>query len=136
MMAMMAEIPFCILSKYLCYNKSIQVDKENYEHATNLIIHDHHLIKGSSVITLDKLTSTVIYTTLISKIRNKPSSNTYFENLFNGCNIDWTAIYMLPRLATCNTYMRSFQYKILNNVLFLRKKLDTWKKVISTMFFL
>ena len=30
---------------------------------------------------------------------------------------------MLPRLATYNTYMRSFQYKLLNNVLFLNKTL-------------
>ena len=30
---------------------------------------------------------------------------------------------MLPHLATYNTYMRSFQYKLLNNVLFLNKKL-------------
>ena len=30
---------------------------------------------------------------------------------------------MLPRLAICNTYMRSFQYKILNNILFMNKKL-------------
>ena len=33
---------------------------------------------------------------------------------------------MLPRLITYNTYMRSFQYKILNNVLFLNKKLHTF----------
>ena len=30
---------------------------------------------------------------------------------------------MLPRLATYNTYVRSFQYKLLNDVLFLNKKL-------------
>ena len=30
---------------------------------------------------------------------------------------------MLPRLVTHNTYMRSFQYKILNNILYLNKKL-------------
>ena len=33
---------------------------------------------------------------------------------------------MLPHLVTYNTYMRSFQYKILNNVLFLNKKLHTF----------
>ena len=33
---------------------------------------------------------------------------------------------MLPCLITNNTYMRSFQYKILNNVLFLNKKLHTF----------
>ena len=34
--------------------------KENSENATNLIIHDHHLIKGSRVTPLDKLTSVKI----------------------------------------------------------------------------
>ena len=63
---------------------------------------------------------------MISRAQNKPSSNIYFENLYNDYNIDWTAIYMLPRLITNNTYMRSFQYKILNNVLFLNKKLHTF----------
>ena len=101
--------------------------KENYENATNLIIHDHHLIKGSRVITLDKLTPTEIYSILISKVQNKPFSNIYFENLFNGYNIGWTAIYVLPCLVKYNTYMRSFQYKILNNVLFLNKKLHTFE---------
>ena len=43
--------------------------KENYENATNMILHDHHLIKGSRVITLDKLTSQKIYYVLISKVQ-------------------------------------------------------------------
>ena len=33
--------------------------KKNYENATNLCIHDHHLVKGSIVKTLDTLTSHV-----------------------------------------------------------------------------
>ena len=48
--------------------------KKNYENTSNLIIHDHHLIKGSRVFTLDKLTSTEIYSVLTSKVRNKPSN--------------------------------------------------------------
>ena len=67
--------------------------------------------------------STEIYANLISKFQNKPSSNFSFENRFNENDIDWATIYMLPRLATYNTYMWSFQYKLLNNVLFLNKKL-------------
>ena len=101
----------------ICYQK------KNYENSTNLITHDHHLIKESRVLTLDKQKSSETYFILILKVQNKPSSNNYFENLFNDYNIDWIAIYMLPRLVTYNTYMRSFQYKILNNVLFLNKKL-------------
>ena len=33
---------------------------------------------------------------------------------------------MLPRLVTHNNYMRSFQYKILNNILYPNKKLHTF----------
>ena len=63
---------------------------------------------------------------MISRAQNKPSSNIHFENLFHDYNIAWTAIYTLPRVTTNNAYMRSFQYKILNNVLFLNKKLHTF----------
>ena len=52
---------------------------EDYENATNLIIYDHHLIEGSRVITLDKRTSTEIYSILISKVQSKPFSNIYFD---------------------------------------------------------
>ena len=193
---MITEVPSCILSQYLWYNRRIQVDnssvyslnfsekninyvsqllndngsikqwheskrehnlhesfyfqwlqliyfqwlqlidsitqrsniiiKENYENAINLIIHGHHLVKDSRVTSLDKLKSTEIYSILISRAQNKPSSNIYFENLFHNYSIDWTAIYTLPRLITNSTYMRSFQYKILNNVLFLNKKFHTF----------
>ena len=60
---------------------------------------------------------------MILKAQKKPSSNIYFENLFNCDDIDWSAIYMLPRLVTHDTFMRSFQYKILNNIVYLNKKL-------------
>ena len=99
---------------------------DNSENAINLIIDDHHLVKDSRVITLDKLTSAEIYSILIPRAQNKPSSNTYFENLYNDYNIGGTAIYTLPRLITNSTYMRSFQHKISNNVLFVNKKLHTF----------
>ena len=67
--------------------------KENYENAINFIIHDHHLVKDSRVRTVDKLTSTDIYSILISRAQNKPSSNAYFENPYNDYNIDWTSNY-------------------------------------------
>ena len=40
---------------------------------------------------------------------------------------------MLPPLITYNTYMRSFQYKILNNVLFINKKSDTFGRKPSSL---
>ena len=37
--------------------------------------------------------------------------------------LDWRVIYTLPRKVTTNTYLRSFQYKILNNILYVKEKL-------------
>ena len=76
--------------------------KKNYENAANLITYYHHLIKPSRAVTLDKLTSTKIYSILILKVQNKPSSNICFKNLFNENDIGWTAIYLLPCLVTNN----------------------------------
>ena len=102
---MITEVPSCILSQYLWFNRSIHVD--------NFSVYFLKL-------------STEIYPILNARGQNKPSSNIYFENLYNDYNIDWTAISTLLRLITNNTYMRSFQYKILNNVLFLNEKLHTF----------
>ena len=92
----------------------------------NNLCQNHHVIKGVRTLPLDKLSSKEIYSILISNIVNKPTSNIYFEKLFENTTLDWNKIYLSPRLATIDTTLRSFQYKILNNVLFLNKKLYTF----------
>ena len=92
----------------------------------NDLCQNHHLIKGARILPLDKLSSKKIYSILISNIVNKPTSNIYFEKLFENTTLDWTEIYLSPRLATSDTTLRSFQYQILNKVLFLIKKLYTF----------
>ena len=47
----------------------------------------------------------------------------YFETKFNANNLEWKKIFILPRLTTYNTYLRSFQYKVLHNILFINKML-------------
>ena len=97
--------------------------KQSSSDAKCLIIHGHHLIKGSRILILEKLTSKEPYQILISSRTNKVTSVTYFETKFNGNSLDWTKIFLLPRLTTYNTYLRSLQHKILHNILFLNKKL-------------
>ena len=46
--------------------------------------------------------------------------------MFENATLDLNKIYLSPRLATNDTTLRSFQYEILNNVLFLDKKLYTF----------
>ena len=62
--------------------------KNIHENTTILITHVHHVIKGSMVSTLDKVTLTEIYSILISKFQNKPPSNFYFEHLLDDNDID------------------------------------------------
>ena len=45
------------------------------------------------------------------------------KNAFNVSLILETYIYLLPRIATVDTTIRVFQYKLLNNVLFPNKML-------------
>ena len=74
----------------------------------------------------DKFSSKEIYSIMTSHAVIKPTSNIYFEKLFENTILDWSKIYQSPLLATIDTAVRSFQYKILNNVLFLNKKLYTF----------
>ena len=59
----------------LCSRKiEIYLEKNNNdENAANLITHDHD--QESRIITLDKLTSTIVYSMLILKVQNNLSSN-------------------------------------------------------------
>ena len=97
--------------------------KQSSSDAKNLIIHGRHLIKGSRILIIEKLTLKELYQILVSSRTNKVTSVTYFETKFNANSLDWTKIFILPRLTTCNTYLRSFQYNILHIILFLNKKL-------------
>ena len=55
------------------------------------------------------------------------TSQQYFKNLFPHLNIDWKLIYLQPRILTKNTSLRAFQYKFLNNVLYLNHKIFQFK---------
>ena len=72
----------------------------------NLLIQDHHLIKWVQILTLEKLSSKELYSILITKFTNKPSSNVYFEKYFLIWNLIGE-IFIFYR-------MYSVQYKILN----------------------
>ena len=46
-------------------------------------------------------------------------------------NVDWSRIYLLPRATTIYSSLRSFQYKILKNTLYLNERLFKLKAVES-----
>lgn len=73
------------------------------------------LIIGEIILGFEKMTSKELYSILASKFTNKLSSISYFEKIFFSIEFDWSNIY--------NAHLRSFQYKILNSVYFLNKKI-------------
>ena len=92
----------------------------NYTESINiLVIQDHHLIKKYQILSLNKLNIATLYEILTEANKIKPTSQTYFENLFSNLNLDWKSIYLLPRRVTLDTNLRMFQCKLLNNVLYL-----------------
>ena len=56
-----------------------------------------------------------------------------YRNVFQNSNLDWKTICMLPRIVTKDTRLRVFQYKLLNNVLYLNKMLFRFGKVDSLL---
>ena len=93
--------------------------KKNPSNVSKLLFQDHHLIKGVPILILERLSSKELYTILITKFINKPSSKVYFETTFPNMKFDWRNIYILVCITTINLYLHSVQCKILNNILFL-----------------
>ena len=88
----------------------------------NLLFLNHHLIKCNILLSLEKLNSKELYLIQLTRDFCKPTSQIYFEKHFNDCVLDWKYIYVLPRILTTDPYTRYFQYKVLNNVLYLNEK--------------
>ena len=93
----------------------------------NDLYQNHHVIKGARILSLEKLSSKDIYSILISSTANKPTSNIYFEKLI------WVK-YTCHRFSYFNSTLRSFQYKIFNEILSLNKKLYTFGITNTTLF--
>ena len=94
-----------------------KIMKENQGDSSNLVLFDHQLLKNNRTLRIEKLNSTEIYSIIISSKVNILTSRTYFEKKFPLYNFQWKDIYTLQRKVTINAYLRSFQYKILNNIL-------------------
>ena len=77
------------------------------------------------------MSSKEIYSILLESSDSKPSSQLYYKNVFQNANLDLKTIYMLPHIVTKDLRVRIFQYKLLNNVLYLNKVLFRFGKIDS-----
>ena len=70
---------------------------------------------------------------LISAVNHQPTSQKYFDNLFSNVELPWEEIYLNARKVTANSHLHSFNYKIINNVLYMNEKLFQFGKTQSPL---
>ena len=101
-------------------------DKKNCK---NIIYLNHHLIRNSQISWIEKLIQkNCTFHILFWKIlfiycfeNTLPTSPKYFSNIFANLQVEWKYIYLSPRKVSIDTNLRMFQYKMLNNILYLNK---------------
>ena len=69
---------------------------------------------------------------LMQVILNLPPKLT-LEIFFSNFKPDWKSIYLLPRRVALDKNLRMFQYKLLNNILYLNNMLFRFKKADSPL---
>ena len=98
--------------------------KQTSENSSLLVVKDHHLLRRSRIIILEKLSSKELYSLLISAIEYQRTSQKYFDNLFPNIELPRKEIYLTVCKATANSYLRCFNLRLnLLCVLFVILKL-------------
>ena len=69
------------------------------------------------------------YNSLVKSLKKPPTSKKTLEKSLDISNIDWPTIYMISKKVTIESSLRIFQYKILNNILFLNNRLFKFGQV-------
>ena len=89
----------------------------------DVIYLNYHLIKNNQILAIEKLIPKELYSLSIVMKNELPTSQKYFCNIFLNLQVEWKKIYLLPSKVSNDTNLRMFQYKILNNILYLNKQL-------------
>jgi hypothetical protein len=80
---------------------------------------------------ISKIKTKMIYWKLVRKKFLEPTSQKYISDKLHDTNIEWSLVYSSIYKTTIDTKLRAFQYKILNNCLYLNKDLHKFRKVES-----
>ena len=105
-----------------------KVDSEYFAHIGN---NDTCIVFKEQLMSIDTIRTKGFYDLLISEISKQPSFQKTIARKLNVEISHWKEIYILPRKITHDSYPRIFQYKILNNILYLNKHLHQFK-IVST----
>ena len=93
------------------------------------------VIITSSHVSITQLTSKYVYMHIVNKIATLSTVQRWFQQNLkpeqnqDSYDFDWNKIYMLPRKSTTDSPTRVFQYRLLNNVLYVNNQLFKMKLV-------
>ena len=117
---------------------SKQVEKKDKK---NVTVEQTTLAKTSvgietdkKLVPLESFTTKIIYKLFIGGKFEPPTCKKLFSNQYNIFDEGtWRIIYFLPAHVTIDIKIRMFQYKILNNILFLNQRLYYMKNRFPTL---
>ena len=77
-----------ILRKYTGYIL-LMLHLKDKENAKNLVIFDHNIVTKSQICNLNKFTRKELYLIFVDVNTVKPTTQDYFENLFDSFDFNW-----------------------------------------------
>ena len=92
-----------------------------------------HMLTNAKIYPLDKLTSKELYNIHLKVKFRLPTSHKSIQHSLKNDLIPWKKVYILSRNISIDSYSRIFQYKVLNNILFLNNSLFKMGKVDSPL---
>jgi hypothetical protein len=95
--------------------------------------HMQGLLLCTRLIPAENLNSKQIYDIMLRNENHTPTAQRTLQRKFPLLEVkEWKKIYMLHRKVTKHAYSRNFQYKILNNTLYLNKRLSLFGKASTS----
>ena len=129
-----------LLFKYIQLVNSIPIDWKNKISAEpdfridEMSYHSQGILVCTRLVKVNMLVSKQLYDTMLRKRNHTPTAQVTLKAKYaNLVAMKWSHIYHLPRKTTMDPFLRNFQYKILNNILYLNQRLYTFGKSLSKM---
>ena len=105
--------------------KNIISDNRDAFCENNGTFRDQHLLCLTRIVSLERLSSKLIYIQIISKIKIKPTSETKISSKFENLELNWPKIHTVARHSTIDSYTRMFHFKCTHNILYLNRQLHS-----------
>ena len=105
--------------------------KGSLDKALDISTRDKCIELSGKLISLSKVKTKMVYSKVVERKFRRPSSQKSIVRKLGNPDIEWSVIYSSVYKITNDSKLRIFQYKILNNCLFLNMKLFQFKKIES-----